>query len=76
MKSFEYIIVGDYNINGKVRSCLVRPCDTDNFDKANMTLSRMKNNPNENDLALIRIGKNLRLEKLPKKDCWWNDYTD
>jgi len=44
--------------------------------KCRKTLSRLLNNPNDNDKRLIKNHKNLRIEEVDDKDCWWNGYLD
>lgn len=69
MKDFEYIIVGDVSDG---RTCLVSPVGTD-LGWAEKVLDRMLNNPTFNDEQLTKGHTNLRIDKLAKEKCWWND---
>ena len=66
----EYIISADYVINGEVCRCLVALAGV-TMEHAEEVLDRMVNNPTENDKRLIKSGKNLEIEYLEGKDCWW-----
>ena len=68
--SGEYIITAEYDINGKPARCLVA-CAGITLEHAEEALNRMVNNPTENDKRLIKTGKNLEIEYLEDKDCWW-----
>lgn len=66
-----YIIVGDTE---KYKECLVCVCGNSQT-KAQNTLSRMLNNPTENDKELIKGHTNLKVKTVPQDNCWWlNDY--
>lgn len=58
-----FVIVGD--IDGSV-GCLMRVCKGDK-DLAEKTLGEIISTPSYRDY------KNIRIEEIPKKDCWWND---
>ena len=72
MSEFEYVIVGDTE---KYKGCLVYVCGISE-DRAKEVLDRMINNPTENDKTVSNGHINLRIEKVPKEDCWWNGYLD
>ena len=63
-----YVIVGDTE---QYNDCLVCVCRT-TLDEAKLTLERMRLNPTETDMALIKGHRNLRLKEVPEVDCWWN----
>lgn len=65
----EYIIVGDTQ---NYTDCLVYVCGT-NKDHAEKVLRRIKENPTDNDKAVIKGHINLRVKEVAAKDCWWND---
>ena len=64
----EYIIVGDTEVYD---GCLVCVCTS--FEQAEQVLNRMINNPTASDKKMIKGHKNLRIEKMNKEYCWWND---
>lgn len=68
----EYIIKGDTE---RFDSCLVCVCGN-SLKEAEKSLSRMINNPTENDKRLIKDHTNLRIEEVADKDCWWNFNCD
>lgn len=72
MSDGEYIIVSDIE---KYKGCLVCVCG-ESEDRANEILERMTNNPTENDKAISKGHTNLRIEKVPKENCWWNGNLD
>ena len=72
MSGTEYIVVGDYMVCGKPSECLVTLCGK-SIDEANEILHRMLTNPTENDIRLIKDGKNLRIKEVESKTAWWND---
>lgn len=66
-KNMEYIIVGA--IDGK--EYLVYTCFTK--ENAEKSLSRILNNPNNNDKRLINKGyTDFRIDAVEKKNCWWD----
>lgn len=69
MNDFEYIIVGDVSDG---TTCLVSPVGSD-LVWAEKVLDRMLNNPTFNDEQLTKGHSNLRIKKLAKEKCWWND---
>lgn len=71
----EYIITAEYDIFGKNERCLVARAGI-TLEHAEEVLYRMINNPTENDKRLIRNGKNLEVEFLEERYCWWNDGCD
>lgn len=72
MSEFEYVIVGDTE---NYKGCIVYVCGVSE-DRANEVLYRMMNNPTENDKVISKGHRNLRIERVPKEDCWWNGYLD
>lgn len=69
----DYIIVGDFEIYGKIESCLIRVCGEDK-KHAEEILDRMLNNPNKDDLYDLNkpnFRGNLHIEV--EYDGWWND---
>ena len=68
----EYVITAEYPRNGR---CLVAVCGK-NLEKAKEILNKMKTNPDDNDLRLIKEGKDLMIEEVEDKDCWWNGNLD
>ena len=62
---YDYSVVGDYLICGKVCTCLIKLAGT-NEDSANKTLEEVKANPPKGCLG------NIRLEKEEYNKCWWN----
>lgn len=68
----EYIIKGDTE---RYKDCLVLVCGTSKAHAENV-LSRLLNNPTDNDMRLIKDHKNLRIEEVVDKDCWWNFNCD
>lgn len=63
-----YTIVADYEIYGKIETCLVRPCaDIDKY-------VRMMTNPTEEDINNLKGGVNPRLHEVNPAKCWWNEY--
>ena len=73
MSGTEYIIVGNYALSdGHIHECLVTLCGK-SIDEANAILHRMLTNPTENDIRLIKDGKNLRIKEVDSKTAWWND---
>lgn len=67
----DYVIAGDTkNHNG----CLVYVCGT--FERATEVLNRMLNDPTDQDKIVMQNHTNLRIEKVPKEDCWWHGNCD
>ncbi len=64
----EYIIIGDTE---KFDGCLITVSGSK--EQAERDLERMTTNPNDNDKALMKGHKNLRIKAVAEKDCWWND---
>lgn len=67
-----YIIKGDTE---QFNDCLICVCGNSQ-EQAEKCLIRMLNNPTENDKCLIAGHKNLRIEELKDKDCWWEFNCD
>ena len=63
----EYIIVGDTE---KYKECLIYVCGK-NKEVAENALERIINNPNDNDLKLIKGHSNFKIKTVEDKDCWW-----
>lgn len=68
----QYVIKGDTK---DFEDCLIYVCGK-SLITAKESLSRMLNNPNDNDKKLIKGVSNLRIEKVNDKDCWWNFNND
>ena len=68
----EYIIVGDTE---KHSDCLIYVCGK-NFAYAENILDRMINSPTYNDKKISVEHKNLRIETVEDKDCWWRFECD
>ena len=68
----EYIIKGDTE---RFTDCLVLVCG-DSKTHAENVLSRLLNNPTNDDMRLIKDHKNLKIEEVEDKDCWWNFNCD
>lgn len=65
----EYIVVADYEIYGKVKTCLV--CLAGNEERAKEVLAEiLAGNPRYS--YLLGKGVNPRLEEVEPKDQWWN----
>lgn len=62
-------IVGTFEICGKEEECLVYACHTK--DGAEKVLEKMLANPTENDLAVMKDGKNFRIHEEEIENCWW-----
>ena len=60
----DYFIVGDFNVCGKVKSCLIRICA--NEEQAKEKLEYFKANPPSECLG------NIRIKSAKKENCWWN----
>lgn len=61
-----YIVVADYEIYGKTKTCLVFATGTvENY-------TRLMTNPNKNDMYCLGNGVNPRLQEEEPEDCWWN----
>lgn len=67
----DYVIVGDTK---NYDECLVCVCGT--FARATEVLTRMLNNPTDNDKKTMQGHSNLRIAEVPEKDCWWRDNCD
>ena len=68
----EYVIKGDTE---KYEDCLVLVCGVSKRSAEN-ALSRLLNNPTDNDKRLIKYHKNLRIEEVSDEECWWNYNCD
>lgn len=68
----EYIIKGDTE---RYKDCLVLVCGASK-PHAETVLSRLLNNPTDDDMRLIKDHKNLRIEEVEDKECWWNFNCD
>lgn len=67
----DYIIIGDTE---KYKGCLVCVCGTK--QRAEECLARMLAKPTANDKRLMEGHSNLRIEGVPKKNCWWHGNLD
>ena len=67
----DYVIVGDTK---NYKGCLVCVCFT--AENAEKVLHRMLTNPNEDDKRRMKDHTNLRIERVPKEDCWWHGNCD
>lgn len=67
----DHVIVGDTEYyNG----CLVYVCGT--LDNARKVLHRMLTNPTDDDKRELQRHRNLRIEEVPARDCWWHGNCD
>lgn len=64
----EYIITGETKEHGE---CLVYVCGTSRGN-AEKVLHRMLNNPNSNDIIVMKGHTNFRIREIEAKNCWWN----
>lgn len=67
----DYIIIGDTE---KYKDCLIYTCGT--FDNAKRVLHRMLENPKDEDKRVMETHYNIRIEAVPKHDCWWHVNCD
>lgn len=65
----KYIIAGDTE---QYKGCLILSCGSDK-ERAEQTLQRLLDDPDEHDKIMIEGYSNLRVEEAEKKDCWWED---
>jgi len=68
----EYVIKGDTE---KFDDCLVLVCGTSKIN-AEKTLNELLTNPTSSEKRLIKGHKNLRIEEVADKNCWWNFNCD
>lgn len=66
---YDYFVVGDYEVCGKVRTCLIELAGTTE-EHAKETFEKVIANPPERCLG------NIHIEKELKENCWWNDKKD
>lgn len=66
---FDYYIVGDFNICGKVKSCLIFVAGRTE-EQAEAGLKRVLANPPKDCLG------NIHIKKEETAKCWWNDKVD
>ena len=64
-KRFEYFICGDYDVCGKIESCLISICGCDK-EHAEKVLEKTIANPPKNCLG------NIHIEQEEINKCWWN----
>ena len=64
-KRFDYFICGDYEVCGKIVSCLIYTCGC-NEENAKEVLEKTIANPPERCLG------NIHIEKEERENCWWN----
>ena len=67
----DFVIVGD---SKGYKGCLVYVCGTK--ERAEKTLHRMLNNPDENDKRVMKNMSNFRIEEVEEQDCWWRGNLD
>jgi hypothetical protein len=60
----DFFIVGDFNICGKIQSCLIVLCA--NEEQARQKLEEIKTNPPADCLG------NIHIKSEAKQRCWWN----
>ena len=65
----EYTIVGDTE---KYGTCLIYACGT-NREHTEKVLDRMLNNPDANDVLVMKGHTNIRINEVEEKKAWWND---
>lgn len=63
-----YFIVGDFNICGKVKSCLIKLCV--NETQAHKDLEYVTSNPSKDCLG------NIHIESEDTETCWCNGNLD
>lgn len=68
----EYIIKGDTE---RYQDCLLLVCGNSKKN-AEKVLNRLLTNPTDNDKRLIKDHKNLRIEEVADRECWWNFNCD
>ena len=66
---FDYFVVGDYNICGKVKQSLIRVVGRTE-ERAKEELEKILANPPKDCLG------NIHIEKEETEKCWWNDKVD
>lgn len=64
-KRFDYFICGDYEVCGKISSCMICICGG-NEEHAKKVLEETKANPPKDCLG------NIHIEKEESSACWWN----
>ena len=65
----EYIIVADYEIYGKVSTCLVLLCGKDRAHAEKVLNDMLTTDKYKRHLA---NGVNPRIREKVSKECWWN----
>ena len=65
---YDYFIAGDFEVCGKVTSCLISLCYSE--ERANELLPKYLENPPKDCLG------NIRIEKEESKKAWWNGNLD
>lgn len=66
-----YIIKGD---SEKYTDCLIYVCGS--YENAARTLDRILNEPNEYDVELMKKYKNIKIDFVEAKYCWWDRNCD
>lgn len=64
-KRFDYFVCGDYEVCGKIKSCLISICGSDE-EHAKKVLEDKIANPPKDCLG------NIHIEKEEVSACWWN----
>lgn len=64
-KKFDYFICGNYEVCGKIHSCLIYTCGSDE-NHAQKVLAETIANPPERCIG------NIHIEKEEVSACWWN----
>lgn len=64
-KRFDYFICGDYEVCGKIKSCLICLCGSDEEHAKKVLADKIANPPKD------CLG-NIHIEKEEVSACWWN----
>ena len=64
-KRFSYFICGDYEVSGKISTCLICTCGCKE-EHAKKVLEEIVANPPKDCLG------NIHIEKEESSACWWN----
>ena len=65
-KKFDYFVCGDFEVCGRIESCLISVISNGNKETAKKELAQIIANPPADCLG------NIHLEKEEKEGCWWN----
>ena len=68
----QYVIVGDTN---EFKGALIKVVGKVSLEEANKRLFDILNNPSDNDKKILSMTeyKNIHLDTVEDKDCWWNN---